>query len=117
MLGERENFMFMPKISNPIDVGHYADPESRFYEGKYWIYVTESKAFKDQKNLTVFSSSDMENWEKHENIVDMSDFPWIWGAVWAPTVIEKNGKYYLIFASNDIHADEDDGGLEIAWSD
>ena len=93
MLGERENFMFMPKISNPIDDGHYADPESRFYEGKYWIYVTESKAFKDQKNLTVFSSSHMENWEKHENIVDMSDFPWIWGAVWAPTVIEKNGKY------------------------
>lgn len=117
MLGERENFMFVPKISNPIDDGYYADPESRFYEGKYWIYVTESKAFKDQKNLTVFSSSDMENWEKHENIVDMSDFPWIWGAVWAPTVIEKNGKYYLIFASNDIHSDEDDGGLEIAWSD
>lgn len=107
----------LEKSVNPIVEGHYADPESRFYEGKYWIYVTKSTAFKDQKNLTAFSSSDMINWEKHENIVDMSDYPWIWGAVWAPTVIEKSGKYYLIFASNDIHADDEGGGLEIAVAD
>ena len=109
--------MLDKKAKNPIVEGHYADPESRFYEGKYWIYVTKSTAFKDQQNLTAFSSSDMVNWEKHENIVDMNDYPWIWGAVWAPTVVEKNGKYYLIFASNDIHADDEGGGLEIAVAD
>ena len=25
---------------NPIVGGHYADPEARFYEGRYWIYAT-----------------------------------------------------------------------------
>jgi len=105
------------KGSNPIVKGHYADPEARYYEGKYWIYVTHSTAFPEQKNLTVFSSDDMVNWECHENIIQMEDFPWVWGAVWAPTIIEKNGKYYLIFATNDIHSDEDPGGLEIAVSD
>ena len=47
----------------------------------------------------------------------MSGFPWVKKAVWAPTIIEKNGKYYYIFASNDIHEDNEGGGLEIAVSD
>lgn len=105
------------EIHNPIVEGHYADPEARFYEGKYWIYVTHSKPFKEQQNLTAFSSADMKNWEKHDNIIDMSGFPWVWGAVWAPTIIEKKGKYYLVFATNDIHSNEEPGGLEIAVSD
>ncbi len=46
----------------------------------------------------------------------MSGFPWVKRAVWAPTVEVKDGKYYYIFASNDIHAG-DVGGLEIAVSD
>jgi len=107
----------MKACNNPIVNGHYADPEARYYEGKYWIYVTHSKPFEQQKNLTAFSSTDMVNWECHENIIDMNDFPWVWGAVWAPTIIYKNGKYYLIFATNDIHSNEDAGGLEIAVSD
>jgi len=109
--------MELQNVKNPIVCGHYADPEARFYEGKYWIYVTQSKPFEEQQNLTAFSSEDMKTWEMHENIIDMSGFPWVWGAVWAPTVVEKNGKYYLIFASNDIHSNEEPGGLEIAVSD
>lgn len=105
------------EIHNPIVEGHYADPEARFYEGKYWIYVTHSKPFKEQQNLTAFSSEDMVTWEKHEDIIDMSGFPWVWGAVWAPTIIEKKGKYYLIFATNDIYSNDEPGGLEIAVSD
>lgn len=104
-------------IQNPLDQNWYADPEARYYEGKYWIYVTHSLPFDDQHNHTVFSSSDLTHWEKHENIIDMSGFPWVRRAVWAPTIIEKNGLYYYIFASNDIHAAEDMGGLEIAVSE
>ena len=25
-------------VCNPLDMKWYADPEARFYEGKYWIY-------------------------------------------------------------------------------
>jgi len=103
---------------NPIVPGWYADPEARFYEGRYWIYVTRSfTAYSDQMNLDAFSSTDLIHWEKHPDIIDMSGYPYIHQAVWAPTIIDKNGKYYLIFASNDIQNDDEIGGLEIAVSD
>ena len=103
---------------NPIAEGYYADPEARFYEGKYYIYVTRSHTnYKEQMNLDAFSSDDLIHWEKHSGIIDMSGYPHIYRAVWAPTIIEKNGKYYLIFASNDIQSNEEVGGLEIAVSD
>lgn len=107
----------MKLTQNPIVEGYYADPEARFYEGKYWIYVTRSITnYEEQRNIDAFSSPDLINWEKHEGIIAMEDFPWIWRAVWAPTIIEKSGKYYLIFASNDIQSDLDVGGLELAVS-
>ena len=103
---------------NPIVPGWYADPEARFYEGKYWIYVTKSfTAYGDQMNLDAFSSNDLIHWEKHPDIIDMSGYPYVHRAVWAPTIIDKDGKYYLIFASNDIQNNDETGGLEIAVSD
>ncbi len=104
-------------MKNPIVEGWYADPEVRFYDGKFWVYVTQSyTGFAKQLNIDAFSSSDGIHWDKHKNIIDMSGFSWIWGAVWAPTIIEKDNKYYLIFASNDIQNSNENGGLEISVS-
>ena len=103
-------------INNPISEGWYADPEARFYENEYWIYATRSLKFEDQLNLDCFHSIDGKQWVKEESIIDMTGFPNVKKAVWAPTIIEKNNKYYLIFADNDIHSDEEPGGLEIAVS-
>lgn len=104
-------------IKNPIATGWHADPEARFYEGEYWIYATRSLPFTEQHNLDAYHSVDGKEWIKEESIIDMSEFPFVWQAVWAPTIIEKNGKYYLIFAVNDIHANEEPGGLLIVVSD
>ena len=105
------------KFNNPISESWHADPEARIYNGKYCIYVTRSLPYEQQLNHDMFVSDDLEHWEKIESIIDMSGFPWVKKAVWAPTIIEKNGKYYYIFASNDIHEDNEGGGLEIAVSD
>lgn len=103
---------------NPIVNGWYADPEARFYNGRYYIYVTKSfSSYGEQMNIDAFSSEDLIHWEKHPDIIDMSGYPYIYRAVWAPTIIEKNGRYYLIFASNDIQSNDEVGGLEIAVSD
>lgn len=103
---------------NPIVNGWYADPEARFYNGRYYIYVTKSfSSYGEQMNIDAFSSADLVHWEKHPDIIDMSGYPYIHRAVWAPTIIEKNGRYYLIFASNDIQSNDETGGLEIAVSD
>lgn len=115
---KKDNETMEFKAKNPIADGWYADPEARYYEGKYWIYVTISDpVYENQMNLTSFSSIDGNSWEKHENIVCLEDFPHIYRAVWAPTIIDKDGKYYLIFASNDIQSDNEVGGLEVAVSD
>lgn len=104
-------------VHNPLDEGWYADPEARFYGGRYYIYVTHSLPYREQQNHTVFVSDDLTNWEKIENIIDMSGFPWTKGAVWAPTIEEKDGRYYYIFATNDVPHMSEVGGLEIAVSD
>lgn len=107
----------MMHLHNPINEGWYADPEARIYEGEYWIYATRSRPYRQQLNLDAFHSSDGLRWEKAEDIVDMTDFPHVWQAVWAPTILEKDGKYYLVFATNDIQNDGQEGGLEIAVAD
>lgn len=105
------------KIKNPLSDSWYADPEARFYNGKYYIYVTRSAAFEEQLNHDCFVSEDLENWQIIKGVIDIDSFPWVEKAVWAPTIIEKNGKYYYIFASNDIQSDDEAGGLEIGVSD
>lgn len=81
------------KVHNPIDDGWYADPEARIYEGMYCIYATRSLPFDEQKNQVCWTSTDLTHWERHEDIIDMSGFPWATRAIWAPTIIDKNGKY------------------------
>lgn len=104
-------------IQNPISEGWYADPEARFYDGKYVIYATKSLPFDEQKNQVCFTSENLSDWEMQDDIIEMSGFPWATRAIWAPTTIEKNGKYYYVFASGDIHSTDEKGGLEIAVSD
>ena len=102
------------KLTNPIVNGWYADPEARKFGDRYYIFATGSEI---RNNLDGFSSDDLVNWTKHVGLVAMEEFPHVHKCVWAPTMIEKNGKYYLIFASNDIHSDDEPGGLEIAVAD
>ncbi len=37
--------------------------------------------------------------------------------MWAPSVIEKKGKYYLFFAANDIQNNQEYGGIGVAVAD
>lgn len=104
----------MLKANCHIAKTYHADPEARIYNGKYYIYATKSRAYSMQKNIDLYVSADGEHWTEHKNIIDMSTFPYAKRAVWAPSVVEKEGLYYLIFACNDIQNDSEDGGLEIA---
>ena len=104
-------------MKNPISENWYADPESRVYDGKVYIYVTNSQAFDNQKNLDLVVTEDLENFEIHRDILDMSTFVGAVRAIWAPSVVEKDGKYYLIFAANDIHSEDEIGGLYLGVCD
>jgi beta-xylosidase len=56
-------------------------------------------------------------WTKHENILTTKEITWAKRAMWAPSVIRKDGKYFLLFGANDIQNDEQAGGIGIAVAD
>jgi beta-xylosidase len=130
------------QAANPVVEGWYADPEIRIFAGKYWIYPTYSDHFgtprasktlsagqkwqraKDiyppflpQTFLDAFSSDDLVHWTRHDFVLDVKDVSWAAYAVWAPSAIAHNGRYYLFFGANDIKTNNQLGGIGVAVSD
>lgn len=127
---------------NPIVPGWYADPEIHLFDGRYWIYPTLSleegapeqptpptpeqqamrakavlrPAYLTQTRMDAFSSPDLVNWTKHPRIIDMDGVKWAAYAMWAPSAIKANGRYYLFFGANDVHEGEV-GGIGLGVSD
>jgi len=101
---------------NPVFEGWYADPEGILYDKTYWIYPTYSDVYENQVLFDCFSSKDLVNWTKHERILDTTEVKWAKRAMWAPSVIRKDGKYYFFFAANDVR-DDLIGGIGVAVSD
>ena len=124
--------------------GWYADPEIRVFAGQYWIFPTTSdpqtnpqvsSSFNPQQqklrsghvahpsyllqtSLDAFSSPDLQHWTRHKDVLEVKNVPWAAYAVWAPSAIYLNGKYYLFFAANDIQkTDTFAGGIGVAVSD
>jgi len=87
---------------NPVFDGWYADPEGAVLDGQYWIFPTHSARYDEQTFFDAFSSPDLVHWKKHPRVLDTSIIDWARRAMWAPSVIEKDGKSYLFFSANDI---------------
>jgi len=114
--------------NNPIFEGWYADPEGAVFDDTYWIYPTFSDDYDKQLHFDAFSSKDLVNWEKHERILDTTKIKWLRQALWAPSIIEKQSKYYLFFGANDVQRPSRDsydpdndinhfGGIGVAVAD
>lgn len=107
----------MVTVGNPIFPGYYADPEGIVFGKTYWVYPTYSAPYSKQVFFDAFSSPDLVHWTKHEHILDTVNVKWAKRAVWAPSIIEKNGKYFMFFGANDIQNDTEYGGIGIAVAD
>jgi beta-xylosidase len=132
------------QAANPIVKGWYADPEIRLFGDTYWIYPTYSADYEqparptaftpDQQRmrarsdliwapflkqtfLDAFSSRDLVHWTRHERVLDVAHVAWAAYAVWAPSAIAHDGKYYLFFGANDIKSNDQLGGIGVAVSD
>ena len=127
---------------NPVFDGWYADPEAIVYGTDYWVYPTWSDEYGPpeaaaagaapltsrqkrainpqylkQTFLDAFSSKDLVDWQKHPRVLDVKDVAWAEFALWAPSAIRANGRYYLFFAANDIQSDQEEGGIGVAVAD
>ena len=102
--------------TNPVFEGWYADPEG-FVDGRtLWVYPTASLPFDDQTYMDAFSTTDMIHWEKHPRILSNDEVSWARRAMWAPSIVKKDGLYYLFFSANDVHQGEV-GGIGVAVSE
>ena len=106
------------KRGNPVIDGWYADPEAAIFGKEYWIYPTYSAPYDKQVFFDAFSSSDLVHWTKHPRILDTSAVKWARRALWAPAIVEKDGKYYFFFSANDIQERQKTvGGIGVAVAD
>lgn len=105
------------RSGNPVFDGWYADPEAAVFGDRFWIYPTYSARYIEQQHFDAFSSPDLVHWTRHENVLTQKDVPWVWRALWAPSVVNKDGKYYFFFGANDIQSDGEVGGIGVAVSD
>lgn len=102
------------RAGNPVLAGWYADPEAHVFEGQYWLYPTTSARYNQQVFLDAFSSNDLVTWTKHPRILDTASVKWARRAMWAPSIVQKDGWYYLFFGANDIQKDSELGGIGVA---
>ena len=105
-----------PKLAgNAVLPGQYADPDIDYFEGKYWIYpTTDGYAGWSGEVFHAWSSDDMIDWVDegvildtkdkdpgtNANGVDIAASAWSDGSAWAPTIEEKDGKYYFYYCGN-----------------
>lgn len=128
IIGCKNSVQKTAKSGNPISQSWYADPEGVVFGDEFWIYPTTSDDYEKQVYFDAFSSRDLVTWEKHSHVLDTSAAKWAKQAMWAPSVVEKDGKYYFFFGANDlqrkgsVYFDENNkvnqtGGIGIAVAD
>ena len=92
---------------------YMADPSANVFNGKLYIYPSHDReagaAFDDDgghfqmKDYHVLSFDDVERdaATDHGVILDVKDVAWAEKQMWDNDVVEKDGKYYLIFSAKD----------------
>lgn len=107
----------LARAGNPVFPGWYADPEVAVFGKEYWIYPTYSAPYDQQTFFDAFSSPDLVQWTKHSRILTTNEIKWARRAMWAPSVVEKDGRYFFFFGANDIQNDRQVGGIGVAVAD
>ncbi len=92
------------EMKSPMLPGLYADPNIAVFGDTYYIYATsDGFAGWGGKEFYVWKSKNLVDWERSEEPFltldgENGNVPWATGNAWAPTIIERDGKYYFYFS-------------------
>ncbi len=109
-------------MNSPVLPGLYADPDISVFGDTYYIYATtDGFAGWGGKEFYVWKSKDLVGWERSEEPIltldgANGDVPWATGNAWAPTIIEKDGKFYFYFSGHNPTYDRKTIGVAVADS-
>lgn len=95
-------------VENPIVTSHYtADPSARVFNDTLYVYPShdrdDAKTFSMQ-DYHVYSTTDMVNFTHRGLCFDaLKESKWATRYAWAPDCVERNGKYYLYYPTDQKH--------------
>ncbi|KAH8658623.1 glycoside hydrolase family 43 protein-like protein [Tricladium varicosporioides] len=96
----------LTKRSSPVLPGLFADPNIAVYGDTFYIYATTDGYPGWGGNIFyVWSSPDLVSWTRSVDPIltlngTSGNVPWATGNAWAPTITEKDGKYYFYFSGH-----------------
>lgn len=104
------------EVVNPIITMRYsADPSARVFNGILYIYPSHDRdeaQWWDMEDYYVYSTTDLCNYKEEGLIFEpFKQTKWARKYAWAPDCIERNGKYYFYFST-----DQDNIGVAIGDS-
>jgi beta-xylosidase len=106
-----------PTLENPVLSGWSADPEARNLGHQFWIYSASPGPEDQQVSFDAFCSEDLVSWTRHPQVLAQGAVPWATRALRSPSVLEKDGRYFLFFSATDLPDDGEGGGIGVAVSD
>ncbi|MFJ4690619.1 family 43 glycosylhydrolase [Streptomyces sp. NPDC088766] len=89
-------------MRSPVLPGLNADPNIVRFGDTFYLYPT-TDGFEGWSGtrFTAYSSTDLVHWRDHGVILDLGpDVSWADSRAWAPTIAEKDGKYYFYFSAD-----------------
>ncbi|MDX2548083.1 family 43 glycosylhydrolase [Streptomyces sp. WI04-05B] len=90
------------EMRSPVLPGLNADPNIVRFGDTFYIYPT-TDGFEGWSGtqFKAYSSTDLVHWKDHGVILDLGpDVSWADSRAWAPTMEERNGKYYFYFCAD-----------------
>jgi putative cell wall-binding protein len=110
------------EMGSPSIPGLYADPNVVAFGDTYYIYATtDGYPGWGGKDFYVWSSKNLVDWTRSDAPIltlDGTDgtVPWARGNAWAPTIAEKDGKFYFYFSGDNAALDRKTIGVAVADS-
>jgi large repetitive protein len=110
------------EMRSPLLPGLYADPNIAEFDGTYYIYATtDGYAGWGGKDFYVWKSTDLVDWKRSAQPFLTLDgangnVPWATGNAWAPTIIERDGKYFFYFSGHNAAYNRKTIGVAVADS-
>jgi beta-xylosidase len=108
------------KTGSPVLPGLYADPNIAVFGDNYYIYATTDGFPGWGGNVFyVWKSPDLVSWTRSaEPFLTLNgtsgNVPWATGNAWAPTIIERDSKYYFYFSGNNPEYNRKTIGVAVA---
>lgn len=121
--GDEVTWTFEARVVNsPVLEGLYADPNIAVFGDTYYIYAT-TDGFPGWggNEFYVWKSKNLVDWERAaEPFLTLDgangNVPWATGNAWAPTIIERDGKYYFYFSGHNESLNRKTIGVAVANS-